>query len=79
MSKESKNPTPDTTFDTWGRMAEEQMNRFNSWHTQMTQMQLAALDQVRDMIDYSAKLGTEWQKHAMDTSRKLYSQFMPQR
>ena len=36
-------------------------------------------DQVRDMIDYSAKLGTEWQKHAMDTSRKLYSQFMPQR
>jgi hypothetical protein len=75
MSKKESNTNPvheqHTTFDTWNRVAHDQLERMSAWSNQVTQMQLAALDHMRDAITYSAKLTSEWQSFMIEAGRKV--------
>lgn len=64
-------PDASTTFNTWGRVAEEQMQRMGELFEQSTKMQTAALDQGRELLAYNMKLAGEWQTWASEASRNV--------
>lgn len=66
--------TQHTTYDTWGRVAQDQLERMTAWSEQATRMQLAAMDQVREFVGYSTRLATEWQSFMLDAGRKMAGQ-----
>ena len=66
--------TTETTFNTWGRVAMEQMDRLSEIATQGMKMQTSAMEQGREYVQYHMKLATEWQSWAMDAGKKMTSQ-----
>jgi hypothetical protein len=69
--KNETNATDKTTFSTWGRVAEDHMDRMGEAFTQATAFQAAALEQCNSLLRYNAKLATEWQSWATDTGNAL--------
>lgn len=67
---------PATTFNTWGRVGEEQMHRMSELFDQTTKMQAAAFEQGKQLLAYNMKLAGEFQSWATEASRKVASQFL---
>lgn len=69
--KNETNATDKTTFSTWGRVAEDQMDRLSETFTQATKFQAAAMEQGRELVNYNMKLADEWQNWASETGKSL--------
>jgi hypothetical protein len=78
MKSESQTHTTtpfNTTFSTWGRVAEDHMQRMSDAFTKGSELQKATLEQGREFVAYNMKLATEWQAWASESSRKFAGQF----
>jgi hypothetical protein len=64
-----------TTFNTWGRVAEDHMQRMSDAFARGSQLQKATLEQGREFVAYNMKLASEWQTWVSDSSRKFAGQF----
>tara|TARA_R110002096_G_scaffold436038_2_gene665808 strand:- start:75659 stop:75904 length:246 start_codon:yes stop_codon:yes gene_type:complete len=71
MNNEETPNTNATTFSTWGRVAEEQLERMGEMMTQGTRLQAAALEQGKQLLEYNMKLAGDCQTWAEETRRKL--------
>lgn len=75
--KNDTNPNPSspasTTFNTWGRVAEDQMQRMADLFAQGTKMQSVAFEHGRELLAYNMKLAGEWQSWASETGRTVAS------
>lgn len=65
------NTTDKTTFSTWGRVAEDQLDRMSEAFHQVTNFQGAALAQSRELLAYNMKLAGDWQSWASETGKSL--------
>ncbi len=70
MKNENKR-TDNTTFSTWGRVAEDNMDRMGEAFTKATQFQAAALEQGNALFSYNRKLANDWQNWASETGTRL--------
>lgn len=78
MKNESKT-TDKTTFSTWGRVAEDHMDRVSDAFAEATKFQAAALEQGKDLMAYNMKLATDWQNWATESGNSLRSALFPAR
>jgi hypothetical protein len=77
MKNESNETTSDkTTFSTWGRVAEDQLERMTEALGQAANMQGAALAQGRELLAYNLKLANDCQSWASETGKSLQSAFL---
>lgn len=66
--------TPATTFHTWGRVAEDHMQRMSDAFARSSELQKATFEQGRDFVTYNMKLASEWQAWMSESSRRLAGQ-----
>lgn len=63
--------TNKTTFSTWGRVAEQHMDRMSEMFTQNSKLQAAMLEQGKELFSYNMKLAGEFQDWANETRRSV--------
>ena len=71
------NTTDKTTFSTWGRVAEDHMDRVSEAFAEATKFQAAALEHGKELLTYNMKLATQWQSWATETGNGLRAALFP--
>lgn len=72
---------PQQFFDTWNRMAKDQLVRLEALSEQMTKLQGQHVERAHEAVDetaklvkeslqYTSQLATEWRKLGLETTRK---------
>ncbi len=83
------NPEDFVQMDTWRKMADEGLNRYVGWLDEMAKLQRNSYDQLtkaleernramNESIAYAQKLATEWNKMAMDATKRVADMVKPQ-
>jgi hypothetical protein len=75
--KNQTKTTDKTTFSTWGRVAEDHMERVSETFAEATKFQAAALEHGKDLLAYNMKLATDWQRWAAETGNSLRAALSP--
>ena len=63
--------TNKTTLSTWGRVAEQHMERMSEMVAQNSKLQAAMFDQSKELFSYNMKLAGEFQDWAKQTRSKV--------
>jgi hypothetical protein len=69
--KNETNRTDKTTFSTWGRVAEDHMDRMSDAFAQATKFQASALEQGKVLFAHNMKLASDCQAWATETGNNL--------
>jgi hypothetical protein len=70
MAEKKSSQPQQIGFDTWAQLTRDQIERVTALAGELAQVESAAYDQARELLDYSASLAAEWRRLVLAQTKK---------